>query len=292
MSELLLHESTRRALDAFVAHPSHGLLLTAPAGGGKATVAAYVAARLLGIEADKLPNHAHVKTVRSADGKAISIEAIRDVIHFTTLRAAQTNNVSSPVNRIIIIEQAALLTAQAQNALLKTIEEPPAGTLIILTAPSEVAILPTIRSRIQHIAIQTPDSAAVCKYFVGQGYAGDAVQKALLMSGGLPGLMQALLTADRAHPLLAATARARDVLQKTPFERLLIAEELAKDRQQWLDTLFILSQMADISLRQGKGQVAAARRWQRILTTCHHAQEQTQRSAQLKLVLLNFMLAI
>src|SRR5439155_19115384 len=49
--------------------------------------------------------------------------------------------------RIAIIESAHRLNEDAQNALLKTLEEPPAGTTIILCVEEEDRLLPTVRSR-------------------------------------------------------------------------------------------------------------------------------------------------
>ena len=290
MKDLLLHPATRQALEAFVAQPSHALLLAAPTGSGKATVAQALAGALLGIRPGKLPGYPYYKLVASPEGKAISIEAVRDAIHFTTLRTPGTNVLG--VGRVVLFQDAHLLTTQAQNALLKVIEEPPAGTIMILATSSVQAILPTIRSRAQCIALQLPHNEEITAYFTKRGYPPDAVRKALLMSGGLPGLMHALLETNADHPLVAAASIARDILQKPTFERLLLAEELAKQRQLWLDVLFILGKMAAIALQQNGSNRAAAGRWQKILAASHEAEKQTLQSGQLKLVTLNFMLTL
>lgn len=56
--------------------------------------------------------------------------------------------------RAIIIKDAHLMTTQAQNAFLKTLEEPPPDTIIILTSPKEDLMLPTIISRCTIISTQ------------------------------------------------------------------------------------------------------------------------------------------
>lgn len=48
------------------------------------------------------------------------------------------------------------MTTEAQNALLKTFEEPPAGALFFVIMPSPGTLLPTLRSRMQQLAIQSP----------------------------------------------------------------------------------------------------------------------------------------
>jgi DNA polymerase III delta prime subunit len=57
--------------------------------------------------------------------------------------------------KAVIIEDAHLLTPEAQNALLKVLEEPPLHTIIILAADTTESLLPTILSRCQIIALET-----------------------------------------------------------------------------------------------------------------------------------------
>ncbi|MEK7617150.1 MAG: hypothetical protein AAB414_03780 [Patescibacteria group bacterium] len=61
----------------------------------------------------------------------------------------------SAKGRAVVLEDASLLTHEAQNALLKTLEEPPESAILILAAPSDVKLLPTILSRCQVIRLQT-----------------------------------------------------------------------------------------------------------------------------------------
>lgn len=288
MTQLVVHAVTRQALEQFAARPGHALLLSAPAGTGKTAIALQLAASLLHIPEDKLDSHPHFKLITPPAGKGIPIAAIRDIIHFTTLRTPASDGIS----RVILIDHADAMAVQAQNALLKTIEEPPAGTVLILTTPSAPALLPTIRSRVQQLRILPPDTAAIRTFFQAQGFADGAINKALLMSGGLPGLMHALLAADTEHPLFAATTVARELLQKSSFERLVLADNLAAQRQLWTDVLFILGQMAAAAIQQNQGDSAAYPRWQRVLRAVHEAQGQTASNAQLKLAVLQFVLAL
>ncbi|MBO6513840.1 MAG: hypothetical protein JJ974_07755, partial [Phycisphaerales bacterium] len=62
---------------------------------------------------------------------------------------------------VFIIDEAELLNIDTQNAILKTLEEPPPGTIIILVTPNEDRLLPTIRSRCQRIAFAPLDDDAM-----------------------------------------------------------------------------------------------------------------------------------
>ena len=288
MTKPLLHPATENALSRFTSKPSHAALLLAPSGAGKTVIALYLASKLLGVDIDKLGSYPYFKLLSSPDNKNISIDSVREITHFLSLRTTSRTDIA----RIVVIEHAQLLTGQAQNALLKTIEEPPAGTVILLTAPSELGILPTILSRVQKIALQLPDSSAIAQHFSSQGFAADDIQKTLVMSDGLPGLTAAILASDTSHPLVAATAMARSILQQPMFERLIMVDEIAGNRQLWSDVLFIIGRMADIALRKSSTGTAAAKRWLRVLAACHDAQAHMLANAQAKLVILNFMLSI
>ena len=73
--------------------------------------------------------------------RSIKIEEIRDILNAASLKSYEGKW------KVFIFYSAEKLTADASNALLKTLEEPPPRTLFILTAESRSAILETIQSR-------------------------------------------------------------------------------------------------------------------------------------------------
>ncbi|WP_019221778.1 DNA polymerase III subunit delta' [Bartonella senegalensis] len=87
-----------------------------------------------------------IKTQKFKTG--ILIDDIRDVIHFLN----QTSQESRW--RIVIIDSADDMNRSAANAILKTLEEPPAKTLFIIITHSLGKLLPTIRSRCQQISLR------------------------------------------------------------------------------------------------------------------------------------------
>lgn len=84
-------------------------------------------------------NFAELLIVRP-EKKSIKIEVIHELLSKLSLQALKSQ-------RFVIIFDAHLLNQNATNALLKTLEEPPAKTHFIMTAPSEKLLLPTVRSR-------------------------------------------------------------------------------------------------------------------------------------------------
>lgn len=77
--------------------------------------------------------------------KSISVDDIRNVLKGLVIRPLYSKF------KIIIINDADCMTVQAQNALLKSLEEPPSYVVFILTVQSGAAVTPTVRSRCQRV---------------------------------------------------------------------------------------------------------------------------------------------
>ena len=286
MSNLLLHDVTKQSIERYLAKPTHALLLAAPEGSGKETLALALAAKLLKSQADKLREHQLVKVILPEKDKAsISIEAVRELQHFTKLKLP-----GNDAKRVIIIPNAGSMTAEAQNALLKLLEEPPTRTYFILTAHSPQQLLATIRSRLQAIDVRRPGRAASLQHFTTHGFSDKDVQQAYLMSGGLIGLMSALLS-DTDHPLKQSVETARHLLKSTQFERLAKVDELAKQKAETLQILFILRQMSSAAIGQAKDN-QTAKRWKTVLQASYDAESALADNASAKLTLAGFMLAL
>lgn len=71
--------------------------------------------------------------------------------------------------KVFIVDEAELLDADAQNAMLKTLEEPPSGTVIVLVTQQEDRLLPTIRSRCQRVAFGPLDAASMREWWEREG---------------------------------------------------------------------------------------------------------------------------
>jgi DNA polymerase-3 subunit delta' len=96
-----------------------------------------------------------------------------------------------------IFDEADCITPQAQNALLKIIEEPPAGVYMLLLCENSLALLSTVRSRAQKISLEKFDEAALRAYAQKTGLS-DSVDEeklsfALRVAGGSIGRLKMLL---------------------------------------------------------------------------------------------------
>ncbi len=90
------------------------------------------------------------KTVRDRKLTSIPVDVIREFLVKPATIAANVRG-GGLADRVFIVDDADLLNHTAQNAVLKTLEEPPPGVVIILITSAEHELLPTIRSRSQRI---------------------------------------------------------------------------------------------------------------------------------------------
>lgn len=292
MNGLVLHPATLSSFDQFIGRTAHAVLIVGPAGCGKSSLSRHLAAGLLSLEHNVLEKYPYIRVITPVDGKAIPIDSIRELQHFMTLRIPGKDD-TKHVARIAIIEDAHLLTTEAQNALLKTLEEPPLDTVLILTATSPESLLATIQSRVRMMHVVPPAVEALKAHFLEQKFTAQDIDRALMLTGGLPGLTHALLADSETHPLYEATVQARGLLQAKAYDRLVLVDSLGKQKQLAIDICFILGQMSRMALvRLPDVASPAAKRWQNIMKQSYVASEQLRGNTQAKLVLTNLMLEL
>ena len=196
------------------------LLIHGAPGSGRRLLALTHAARLLGIPAERLTRLAQPGTGEDAgagmmghpdfvflqpppEKSSIAVEAVRELVDFLHLKSHQGGA------RIAVICPADAMTTAAANGLLKTLEEPPAGSFIMLVASRPASLPATIVSRCQRLAIPTPKRDIAVAWLRAQG--GEADWDLLLdVAGGAP--LQALAL-HREDFAAQATRLADDIRQ-------------------------------------------------------------------------------
>lgn len=117
--------------------------------------------------------------------RQIRIDDVRDALDWIVTTPARGRA------KLLVLFPAEAMNATAASALLKTLEEPPAGARILLSAAEPALLLPTVRSRCQRIALPWPTPAVASRWLEEQGVPGAEVL--LAAAGGQP------LEAQRMH---------------------------------------------------------------------------------------------
>jgi DNA polymerase-3 subunit delta' len=104
--------------------------------------------------------HVDVILIEPDERASIKIDVIRDVLSKTSFRPFEGRK------RVVLIREADTLEPASQNALLKSLEEPPPGTMFILTTAVPGALLPTVRSRCMRLRFGRLTSAEIAAALV------------------------------------------------------------------------------------------------------------------------------
>lgn len=136
---------------AFFDRLPHAILIDAYPSWGVEELACRLTQKIIGMEGDprEIP-HPDVLWIRPEDTK-LKIERVRDAIDFVHLSSQMA------ARKVAILESIELASIPASNALLKSLEEPPANVHWILTTTAYDLLLPTIRSRCTRIHMHNAD---------------------------------------------------------------------------------------------------------------------------------------
>jgi len=189
----------------------------------------------------------------AGDKKLIAVEQIREIVENATLRPYEART------KVFIIDPADALSVSGSNSLLKTLEEPPRDTHFILLTRTPDLLLPTIKSRTQHIFVgssarNVPHAAQVAMIEDGGRELASDIIDALHHfatrgeSAALLALASLVASRDDVKDAIAllgailceavaeesATAKLAEIGEHIPRERLLAAADTAMNGIRWL----------------------------------------------------------
>ncbi len=217
----------------------HAIIIEGERGLGRHTLADFLTCAALCFENDapcgecnschlaKVGSHPDIEKVAPESGKkSISVNQIRELRRKAYIKAHISNR------RVFIIDAAETMNEAAQNAILKVLEEPPAGVIFILIVPSRTALLETIVSRCVTLTVSAPEYELSEKYLLDKTeYNAENIQKALKQSAGNIGRALELLSGEENDSAALAAAEFLKLLPDgKAWELLNILAPFEKDR--------------------------------------------------------------
>lgn len=234
-------------------HLSHAYLLTGPAHVGKRTLALAFAQAILCTEQHTDPpgspcglcqacakvqnaTHPDLNIIRPPEGKkALGIDTARELARLSVLQPQESRY------NIFLVPSAELLTIEAANALLKTLEEPTPQTILLLTATDEQLIPKTIISRCQGLTASLVNIGEIRQALVTRRHITEELAATIsVLSAGQPGWAIAASQNQALSEERSAWLQIMNTLcESGPAQRIKIAARLLHDTEQLSELLAV-----------------------------------------------------
>lgn len=232
---------------------AHAYLITGAPGSGKRALAAELAHRVNGAPADEIfagtAPDVHLASPESKS-RRIVIEQIRGLEHALQMRASDGRR------KVAVISEADRMVTQAANAFLKTLEEPPNNSLLLLLSSIPEVLPETILSRCIEIPLASPadvtlssEQAELIELLTGLTTASaGSVHEAYRLAQGVQGLlaqMRQTIQEDNAAALKREEARYKNTTDGSWLEnredhyKALTESVYLQERAQLIETLFL-----------------------------------------------------
>jgi DNA polymerase-3 subunit delta' len=226
------HRDVVEFLEVELGAPAHAYLFTGAAAVGKATVAREFARLVLCPERGRHDeacrscrrvasgNHPDLVVIEPEGRTSLGVEQARGVVSQSVIGPLESER------RIFLIEEAGIMTEQAANTLLKTLEEPTAPVIFLLVAESEDDFPPTVASRCRTVHLGRVAEAELVEGLVGRGIEPEPARVAALVAGGRPGLALSIATNPEVASIRQAWLALAGRMTPRPGDAFALAEEM------------------------------------------------------------------
>ena len=188
-TSIIGHETACDVLSRMIKNErlTHAFLFIGPSSVGKTTVAKALLREVMG-KGVVLDAHPDVVVLeRLEDEKTGKKKTALSVKQIRALRERLSMSAIDGGWKVVLIEEAELLTTAAANALLKTLEEPSGKTMIILCAPAVSSVPQTIASRCQLLRFHLVSREVITQSLVERGLTKTQAKQFATLSAGRPG---------------------------------------------------------------------------------------------------------
>ncbi|MDD3224762.1 MAG: DNA polymerase III subunit delta' [Clostridium sp.] len=251
-SSIVGHREIRNILQNSIVQGDfpHAMLILGEDGIGKTYVAHEAALNIL--KKEEYKDYVDIEDYRiHKNKKSISVDDVRNIIEEVNKRPYEGDN------KVIIVHDSDRMTIQAQNAFLKTIEEPPKGVYIILLCENGKNVLDTIKSRCQTYKLTRLNDSELDKFIKNRypSVSEENLKVAEAFSDGVPGrlidFMENSIYGEIRNNIIEMIleSESRDLTALTKYEEFLV-----KNKDQWREILTcFLSYIRDIMVYKEVG---------------------------------------
>jgi DNA polymerase III subunit delta' len=229
---------------------SHAHIFSGEDGVGKSLVAKAAALKIIGKDKDR--DYADIIEYRiPKNKKSIGVNEVRELIEEINKKPVEGDK------KIIIIYEAHHMTQEAQNAFLKTVEEPPSGIFIMLLCDNLETILDTIKSRCQiykfHRLSENDMMSFLKKEF--PEFSKDELKPLMAFSDGIPGRGESFVKDSSLKNIRDITEEILININKKNKDQILKYEDsLVKYKVEWQEVLtWFLSYIRDVLVYKETG---------------------------------------
>lgn len=227
---------------------TNAYIFTGPDGVGKKMIAEAFASSLIGINAKNSPDYILVEPKKGEN--SIKIDQIRNLNSNMGLKPYSNY-------KIYVINDADKMTVQAQNALLKTLEEPSSYGIIILITRNEQALLQTIRSRCTEVKFSPLNNSDIKKILKENGVDDNTITVSSIFSRGSASLALEISQNKELNEIreLVESLLNYMIIEKNRFEITRISEYMKKysNETEWILELLKIYIRDAILYREGVG---------------------------------------
>ncbi len=230
--DVIGHDRVVRLLGEELERPAHAYLFVGPGAVGKATVARRFAAGLLcptganhaqpcsSCRRVASGNHPDLMVVEPEGRTMMTVDQARSTVASATLAPFES------ARKVILVDDAGMMSEAAANALLKTLEEPTTSTVFVLIAESEDDLPPTVASRCRTVHFGRVEEESIVAAIAAGGVDPIQAAEAARISGGRPGLALAFATRPEVAEFRLAWLAIPLRVSPRPADAFQLAEEV------------------------------------------------------------------
>ncbi|GAB4300809.1 MAG: hypothetical protein Kow0090_16330 [Myxococcota bacterium] len=238
---------------------SGAYLFVGPPGVGKFTTARLIAAALL-CRSGKFPPCGECISCRKVEhlnhpdviyleprGAEIRIDDVRETNRLLLLKPFESDY------KVAIVDSAEKFRREAANAMLKTLEEPPTNTVIILVAASTAALLPTIVSRSQIIRFNALDDETLAAWLKKKrNLTEDDARFLAKLASGSPGKADAMIRNRKLEDLKEQVEKLLNGLLGGTKSRLELAKDISGKRDELAENIEFILMLCNMKLNESQ----------------------------------------